>query len=106
MTSLGLPGAAGAVCARSGPFALVPAGSGSGVAWRLTRGGEPFFVKGVAGPNQSRPAGGLAEFVSPYGASASAAMGGHALKTYGSDVRFGSDGVASGRPTAPAAPAS
>lgn len=80
MTSLGLPGAAGAVCARSGPFALVPAGSGSVVAWRLTRGGEPFFVKGVAGPNQSRPAGGLAEFVSPYGASASAAMGGNALK--------------------------
>jgi hypothetical protein len=47
----------------------------------------------VAGPNQSCPASGLAEFVSSYGAGSIAAMGGNALRTYGSDVKFGSDAV-------------
>jgi hypothetical protein len=101
IASFGLPTTAGAACAPSGQFALVQANSGSGLTWRLTRGGEPLFVKGVAGPNQSRPAGGLVKFVSPYGAGAIAAMGGNALKTYGSDIKFGSDARGPGLPRGP-----
>jgi len=61
---------------------------------QLMVGGNPFVIKGVAGPQQERPYGGLNEFDPPYGIASVANAGGNVIRTYGESFVFTSDSPA------------